>query len=259
VLGLEILEVTPDLERRFLSIAETDYCDYYFFIYDWLLQRSKTRIYLAQDSGVVAGLMVVFDGHIAQLRGSNVAVEMLLKALPSQVADVQVPVACEDLLCAKYPRPKLKAHVTLMHVTRGKEHIFVSQKPERLTAKDASAIAQIMHQANVELWQDITAEAVTRLFMAKEALWLGIKCDGKLAAFGYAMLTPKVCHVTWIATRPGYERLGYATSIVSSLVEACFAVAENAIIYVIDENNGAKGIYSKVGFRPYKSYVFVKA
>jgi hypothetical protein len=78
VFSLDILEVTPDLERRFLSIAETDFCDYYFFIYDWLLQRSKTRIYLAQDSGVAAGLMVVFDGHIAQLRGNRVAVTMML-------------------------------------------------------------------------------------------------------------------------------------------------------------------------------------
>lgn len=256
---MELLEVTPDLERRFLSIAETDYCDYYFFIYDWLLQRSKTKIYLAQESGVVAGLMVVFDGHIAQLRGNRAAVELLLKGLPPQVADVQVPVACEDILCAKYPQPKLKAHVTLMHLERGKAQLCVSQKPERLTVTDAAEIAQIMHQADVELWRNITAEAVAGLFLAKEALWLGIKSDGKLAAFGYAMLTPKVCHITWIATRPGCERLGYATSIVSSLVEACLAAAEGAIIYVMDENKTAKGIYSKVGFKPYKSYVFVKA
>jgi ribosomal protein S18 acetylase RimI-like enzyme len=259
VVSLETLEVTPDLERRFLSIAETDYCDYYFFIYDWLLQRSKTRLYLAQESGVVAGLMVVFDGHIAQLRGNRAAVTLLLKDLAPQVADVQVPADCEDLLCAKYPRPKLKAQVTLMHVERGKEQLCISQTPERLTAKDAAEIVQIMHEADVELWQDITVEAVTRLFMAKEALWLGIKRDGKLAAFGYAMLTPKVCHVTWIATRPDYERLKYATSIVSSLIEACLAVAEGAIIYVIDENYTAKNIYAKAGFKPYKSYVFVKA
>lgn len=257
--GLEILEVTPDLGCRFLSIAEKDYCDYYFFIYDWLLQRSKTEIYLAQESGVVAGLRVVFDRHIAQLRGNRAAVTLLLKDLAPQVADVQVPADCEDLLCAKYPRPKFKAHVTLMNVERGKEQLCISQKPERLTAKDAAEIAQILHEADVELWRDITAEAVAGLFLAKEALWLGIKRDGKLAAFGYAMLTPKVCHVTWIATRHGYERLGYATSIVSSLVKACLAVADSAIIYVIDEKSTAKGIYSKVGFKPYKSYVFVKA
>lgn len=255
---MEIVEVTAATERQFLEVVERDYCDYYFFIYDWLLQRSKTKIYLAQENGDVVGLMVFFDGHIAQLRGNHAAVDLLLKRLPSQVADVQVPSYCEDLLNARFSAPKLKAHVTLMHVSRGREKLCISQKPKRLTAKDAVEITQIMHEADLELWNDITAEAVAGLFSAKEALWLGIKREGKLVAFGYAMLTPKVCHVTWIATRPGYERLGYATSIVSSLVGECLAVAEGAIIYVIDENNTAKEIYAKVGFKPYKSYVFVK-
>jgi predicted GNAT family acetyltransferase len=115
-----------------------------------------------------------------------------------------------------------------------------------------------MHEANVALWGDISAEAVAALFSAKEALWLGIKREDKLASFGYAMLTPKMCHVTWIATRPGYERLGYATSIVSSLLEACLAVADGAVIYVMDNNDIAKRIYSKAGFKSYKQYVFVK-
>lgn len=255
---MKIVEVTDDLERQFLDVAETDYCDYYFFIYDWLLQRSKTKIFLALEAGVVAGLMVVFGGRIAQIRGSSAAVRPLLNGLPAQVADIQVPADCETLLDAKYPNPKLKAHVTLMQIARGKEQLCIKQKPEKLTAADAAEVAQIMHEADLELWHDITADAVAQLFSTKDALWLGIKQDGKLTSFGYAMLTPKVCHVTWIATRPEYERLGYATSIVASLVEVCLAKAEAAIIYVIDENSTAKGIYTKVGFRPYKSYVFIK-
>jgi ribosomal protein S18 acetylase RimI-like enzyme len=255
---LEIIEVTAELERRFLDVVERDYCDYYFFIYDWLLQRSKTRFYMALEGGDVAGLMVVFDCRIAQLRGNRAAVATLLNDLDPQVMDVQVPVECEDLLSANYPRPKLKAHVTLLHVPRGKAQLSIPQKPERLTARDAVEVAQIMHESAVELWADISAEGVTQLFSARAALWLGIRRDGKLVASGYAMLTHTVCHVTWIATKPSYTRLGYATSIVSALVEACLAVAEAAVIYVMDENSTAKEIYSKIGFRPYKSYVFVK-
>jgi ribosomal protein S18 acetylase RimI-like enzyme len=255
---LEIVEVSPDLERQFMDAAEKDYCDYYFFIYDWLLQRTRTCIYMALEGAVVAGLMVIFDGHIAQLRGDREAVELLLKELPPQVADVQVPVDCEELLNAKYPQPKLKANVTLMHLERVNGQFFINQKPERLIASDACDIAELMHEANVALWGDISAEAVAALFSVKEALWLGIKREGKLASFGYAMLTPKMCHVTWIATRPGYERLGYATSIASSLAKACLDVSEGAVIYVMNDNAVAKRIYSKIGFRSYKQYVFVK-
>lgn len=255
---LEIVEVTPELECQFLDTAEKDYCDYYFFIYDWLLQRTKTCIYMALEGTVVAGSMVIFDGHIAQLRGERDAVELLLNSLPSQVADVQVPADCEDLLNAKYPQPKLKANITLMRLEKGNEHLFINQKPEKLTASDACDIAELMHDVNVALWADISAADVAALFSAKEALWLGIKREGKLASFGYAMLTPRVCHVTWIATRPDCERLGYATSIASSLVEECLGVSDEAVIYVMNENEVAKRIYSKIGFRPYKQYVFVK-
>jgi predicted GNAT family acetyltransferase len=255
---LQIVEVTPEFERQFLDTVKRDYCDYYFFIYDWLLQRSKTCVYMAFEGAAIAGLMVVFDGHIAQLRGERAAIDLLLKMLPLKVTDVQVPTDCEDILSAKYPQPKLKAHVTLMHLQKGNEQLSINQKPERLHSSDACDIAQLMHEANVSLWQEISAEAVAVLFSSDEALWLGIKHEGKLASFGYAMVTPNLCHVTWIATRPGCERLGYATSIVSSLLEACLAVADGAVIYVMDDNDIAKRIYSKVGFKPYKQYVFVK-
>ena len=115
-----------------------------------------------------------------------------------------------------------------------------------------------MRESYPKMWSEISAESVKALIAVKEAVWLGIKQDGKLVAFGYAMLTPKVSHVTWIATSPRHERKGYATSIVSALAKECLAAAEAAIIYVMDDNNAAKGIYCKVGFRPYKSYFFVR-
>jgi predicted GNAT family acetyltransferase len=108
------------------------------------------------------------------------------------------------------------------------------------------------------MWNDISKEAVEALFTYKEAMWLGIKDVSKLAAFGYAMLTPKVSHVTWIGTNPQYERRGYATSIVSSLVQESLQVADTAIIYVMNDNPTANGVYSHVGFRPYKEYAFIK-
>ncbi|MCL5876314.1 MAG: GNAT family N-acetyltransferase [Candidatus Bathyarchaeota archaeon] len=71
-------------------------------------------------------------------------------------------------------------------------------------------------------------------------------------------LTPKVSHVTWIATSPQHENKGYATSTVSMLVKECLSAAETTIIYVMDDNASANCVYAKVGFKPYKSYFFLK-
>jgi predicted GNAT family acetyltransferase len=256
---VRLVPLTPELETSFWSLVKADYCDYYFFIFDLLLQKERTQISLALEDDAVVGVMLIYDGHIVQLRGGHEAVAFMLNNLNETSVDVQVPVDCQDLLEQKYPSFKLLAHVTLMSFKRGEEQLTVKVTPERLSVKDAPQIAQLMHECYYKMWREISAEAVEALFLVKEAVWFVIKLDGKLVSFGYGMLTPKVCHVTWIATNPQYEKRGYATSIVSALVRECLAVADEAVIYVMDDNVVARRIYSKVGFKPYKSYVFVKA
>lgn len=255
---MQLAPLTPDLEPQFWSIVKQDYCDYYFFIYDWLLEMERTQIFLALEDDAVAGLMVIYNGSIAQLRGEASAVQLMLTNLTRDVVDVQVPQDCESLLLKKYPAFKLKAHVTLMSLKKGEEQPSIKVEPQRLTVADAQEITALMHESYPEMWSDIPVENVRALMTAKEAVWLGIKWQGKLTSFGYAMLTPKVSHVTWIATCPQFENRGYATSIASALIKECLAASEEAIIYVMDDNAVAKRVYLKTGFRPYKSYFFVK-
>ncbi len=255
---MRIESFTPDLEALFWDVVKRDWCDYYFFIYDWLLQKERTQIFLALEGNEVAGLMVVYDGYIAQLRGEREAVRLLLDHLTLETVDVQVPAYCQDLLLQKFPTSSLKENITLMSLRLGEEQLSVKVQPQRLNAQDAGEIAALMHQSYPNLWGDITAENVVALMGAKEAVWFGIKLGGELVSFGYAMATPKISHVTWIATSPQHGNKGYATSIVSALLKECLAVADGAIIYVVDDNAAAKRVYSKVGFKPYKHYFFVK-
>lgn len=255
---MRLIPLTSEFESQFWNVVEMDYCDYYFFIYDWLLQRAKTRIFLAQENDVVKGLMVLYDGYISQLRGDKLAVKFMLGNLALQFTEVQVPLSCEDLLLEKYPSAKLKANVTLMRLDKGHEQLAIKVKPQKLAVNDAAGIVELMHVCYPKMWRDIPKEAAEAIFAYNEALWLGIKDNNKLVAFGYAMLTPKTCHVTWIGTNPKYERRGYATSIVSALVQECLAVSDTAIIYVLNDNSAANGVYSRVGFKPYKQYAFVK-
>jgi hypothetical protein len=74
---MQLIPLTADKEKQLFGLLEMDYCDYYFFIYDYLLQKAKTKIFFAQDNDAVRGLMVQYDGHIAQLRGDEVTVRFM--------------------------------------------------------------------------------------------------------------------------------------------------------------------------------------
>jgi hypothetical protein len=256
--SMQLNMLTADNEKQLFCLLETDYCDYYFFIYDFLLQKAKTQILFAQQDHEVKGLMVLYDGHIAQLRGDKAAVDFMLENLAHQYTDVQVPQECESLLFKKFNDAKLKANVTLMRLNKGQEHLTLTTQPQKLNGQDAADIAELMHVCYPKMWSDIPKKAIDTILAYKEALFLGIKDDDKLAAFGYAMLTPKVSHVTWIGTNPKYEKRGYATSIVSQLVQESLQVADSAIIYVMNDNPQANMVYSHVGFKPYKQYTFIK-
>lgn len=255
---MQLITLTADNEKQLFRVLEADYCDYYFFIHDYLLQRAKTKIFFVQDSDAVQGLMVQYDGHIAQLRGDEDTVRFMLNSLAPQFTDVQVPIKYEKLLFEKYPKAKLKANLTLMRLTKGQEHPAITTQPQKLSRQDAADIAELMHVCYPKMWSDIPKVTIETIFTYKEATFLGIKDGDKLAAFGYAMLTPKVSHVTWIGTNPKYEKRGYATSIVISFVQESLRVADTVIIYVMNDNPTANAIYSRVGFKPYKRYAFVK-
>jgi hypothetical protein len=83
-MSLHLTPLTSGIEPQFWAIVERDTCDYYFFIYDWILQKSKTEIFLAKKGDVVEGLIVIYDGTIAQLRGNQRGCGFMLKAFVAQ-------------------------------------------------------------------------------------------------------------------------------------------------------------------------------
>ena len=65
--------------------------------------------------------------------------------------------------------------------------------------------------------------------------------------------------MAWIATHANYRNRGYASPILSALLKEVLESSETAFIYVLSDNATAMHVYSKVGFKPYKRYVYVKA
>jgi len=252
-----VAALTEDLERVFWAHVNQDPLDFYFFIFDWKFKREQTRIFMALDEAdAVAGLMVVYNGCIVQVRGTREAVRLLLDGLDIEEVMVQAPLDCEDIVAARFPVFEQKTTPILLFLKKGEENIKVTIEPEKLGVDDADEIAELMHEAYPEFWSVITAESIEESF--GEASWVGIRREGKLVAFGKAVSTSPVSYVAWIATHEDYKNRGYATSILSALLKELLESSSTAFIYVLSDNASAMQVYSNVGFKPYKRYFYVK-
>lgn len=239
-------------------MVHEDTLDYYFFKYDFLLQPQKTKFFLAFDDESVVGLALIYNDSMVQLRGEPAVVAFMLGELKLQHADVQVPLACKEILLERYPAALLQEKITLMSLEKADARLDIKVKPEVLHASDTGDIALIMNESYPKMWRDMTKEQVSGFFASSCSYWLGIREQGKLVSFGYATLTPQVSHVTWLATKPQYQKKGYGLSIVSALIKKCLTNGPTAVIYVMGDNEIAKQLYAKVGFKPYKHYFFIK-
>jgi ribosomal protein S18 acetylase RimI-like enzyme len=84
----------------------------------------------------------------------------------------------------------------------------------------------------------------------KLGTFLGIRSDGALVAMaGLRMHLPGYREITTVATLPGFEGRGYATALVTALVERIRKRNECPFLTVRTENARASAIYQRLGFR----------
>jgi RimJ/RimL family protein N-acetyltransferase len=255
---LYVATLDESTERLFWDHVNRDPLQFFWFIYDWKAHRDKTKIWLALDREEIAGLLLVHREFVIQFRGSPEAVRLLLDYAPAaEDAEVQAPLDCEDLVSGKY-HSQHREHMTLMHLPRGEEKIQITTEPVRLAAEDAEEVAALMREADPVWWGEMTAEKLATGM--KDAYWVGIRQDGKIASLGSTRFTDLgICNIGIIATRKEYRNRGYATSITSTLAREILKTSHTAIIHVLADNAPAVRTYSKVGFKPYWTVLLMKA
>lgn len=254
---MRAVSVADGYEKVFWDYVNRDPLDYYFFIFDMRLNREKTKVSMAVDGERVMGLMLVYADYVVQLRGDHEAVKMLLDYAPVvEGAEVQAPLDCEDLVASKYASGH-KVHMMLMSLRRGEESIQITNVPVKLGVEDAEEVVALMREADPVWWGEMTTERLATSL--KEAYWVGIRMDGKVASVGSTRLTELgTCNIGIIATKEEYRNRGYATSIVSVLVKEILKNSQTAIIHVLADNAPAIRAYTKAGFEPYKTYLAIR-
>jgi ribosomal protein S18 acetylase RimI-like enzyme len=243
------------LQKTFWNHVNRDPVDYYFFILDVKTHPDQTKIWLAMEGEKVEGLLLVHRDYVVQLRGSREAVEVLLGKVSLKEVELQAPLDCEDIVLKKYV-PRVRQEMVLMSLKKGEESIQTTITPARLGVEDAEDIAELMSGADPEWWGDVTAERIRSRM--EGALYMGIKQEGKVVSVGMVRLTDFGSNISVIATHERYRNRGYATSIVSTLVKEILKTSETALIHVIRDNAPAVRAYSKVGYKPYRTYLSIR-
>lgn len=250
---MKIVSVEDGFEQAFWNLVNQDPLNYYFFIFDWKYRRDQSRFLLSIEDQRIVGAALVYSNRVVQLRGSRKAVRLLLNSVDLERAELQAPMDCKDILLEKY-RANLTHMLILMCLKKGEESLQINHAPVKLGIDDAEEIVEILRNADPEFWRDIDATA--RHW--EDAYILGIKRNDKLISIGLTRLVDFGSNISAIATAEGYRNMGFATSIVSALVQEILSKSQVALIHVLSENEPAVRVYSKVGFKPYKQYVFLQ-
>jgi RimJ/RimL family protein N-acetyltransferase len=144
-----------------------------------------------------------------------------------------------------------------MTLKKGDEKLQIKEKAVRLGPENASEVAGLMKEADPEWWSGITPE--DRRQSLEETYWVGLKDNGRIVSIGNTRFNDLGSNIGVVATDERYRNRGYATSIVSTLVEEILKRSPTALIHVLSENAPAIRVYSKVGYRPYKRYLLMRA
>lgn len=252
---MEIVDLDRELEAKFLEHVHGNPLEYYFYILDWEFNREDSKFLLALDGKAVRGIMLTYKSHVAQFRGNREAVEALFPHLALRKTDIIVPLGMEDIPLRTY-EPAEQHELVLMHLDMGNEKLTKMRETEEPTVDDADAIARLMRDTLPEFWGEETGEKIRESM--EKAFWLVAKDGDKIVSVGNTFFADFGSNIGVVTTHEAYRNKGYATSIVSSLVEEIFQRNDKALIHVFADNHPAMHTYRKVGFSPFNSYVLIK-
>jgi len=115
---MEVKDLNSALEPIFWKKVNQDVYHYHFFAFDWKYHKEKTRILLTLEGTQINGMMLVFDGRIAQLRGKREVAEILLANLDLVTVELQSPLSYKEQVLRKY-NPTISHEMILMLLNKG--------------------------------------------------------------------------------------------------------------------------------------------
>jgi len=254
-LPIRLVLLDSSWEPIFWKHVLGDVPNYYFFILGWKLNKDKTKILLAIEDESIIGSMLIYDERMIHIRGSPEAAKLLMNEVDLKKAEFQVPLEHEAIVQKKY-KPSTRHEMILMTLQRGDENLHIRHPILKLGSSEAEEIADLLREEFPE-WGEFTGERI-RERLKNNVLFLGVKEDERIASIGNTRILDFVSNIGMVVTRKSYRGRGFATSIISALLKEILQGSELALIHVLSDNPSAIHVYIKAGFKPYKTYAFIR-
>ena len=252
---MKVVSLGPAFEPIFWKHVTLDIPHFFFFAFDWEHNKDETDILLAITGRHIDGMMLICKRRIVQLRGRNEAAQMLLEHLDLEEVELQASREHKQYVLEKY-QPTWDHELMLMVLHKGQEELHTSHPVVKLEASDAPETAAILNATDPEFWGSITEDQIVEEI--NRVNWTGIRIDGELASICRTRLAEGIGHIATVATRETHRNKGYATTLVSHSVQTILTKTTTAMIYVLHDNQPAVKVYKRVGFKPYRTYYFIK-
>lgn len=261
--NLRVVLLDSDLEGVFFRLVEKDPLDYLFFVKDWMYDKANTEVYLALSGDDIKGSILLYKRRIIHLRGESDAIHKLLEKLDvDQVIEGLMYQEHLPIFSSRYSLDSIHM-MNMMRLLKGEEKLHIVHDVLPLGSEYAKEIADLMRDVKPDWWGYVTSETISDS-IAKDTLWFGVEADGRIVSVASGKILFRLgryvlAHVGTVATHERYRRMGYATSTLSKLLEKLLVDANIVSIYVLADNYPAIRLYEKLGFKHYRSYLFVKA
>lgn len=259
---LEIVKLGDIDIKKFWDYVLSDIPGYFFFILDQKQYPESCQFLISLENSSIVGLCLIWKGRIAHVRSDN---ENVIRALFNEVQkhltikEINFEFQHKELLHSLVPEPKNS--FSLHRMLLKKENMiprFPLSKPftERsLSKEDAEDIAELCATADPVFWGNANADD---LVFDDNQIYTGLFDGEKLISFTLAWIDEDAAIISTAATHPDYQNQGLATYLVNESVHRMMEYTDIAIIHVITENAPAIKVYSKVGYKVYRTYEMVE-
>jgi len=253
---MKIIHLDSTTEPMFWRYVEKRIEEYFFFIMDLKQYPNLTKIWIAiDDDGEIQGMLLNYKDKNIQIRGSNEAVKLLINQVDMIPMDITVLNTQKDLLIPKFKENKEEIPLNRMVIHPGENVINNELISDVLNESDREEIASLFRKADPHFWGEVQGKD---LEFIETHRWFGIKRENKIVSFAQIWIGDEVGIISTVATDPDFQRLGFATSLVSRSVQELFKHSPLCLIHVRADNIPAVNTYKKIGFKSYFQFSYYK-
>lgn len=244
--GLRSVRVSKDNETIFYNYIKNNFAEFFFFHFDYALYPESTEIYIVLDNEEkIQAMVLIWEDRRIQLRGSIVGLEFLLNGKEYKPISVTGFDSHRELISKYFPAYKKEIALYRMDLAKSIQKKFEKYDFQKLNESHRKEITSLMRNADPIFWG---SREPGDILIDENNTWYGIVEKQGLISIVSIWKYKSIGYIVIVGTHSDYWSQGYASSLISSVLNDLFQEKEQCFIMVRVANAPAIHTYKKLGF-----------